>query len=63
LPVVLYGFETLSLILREKHKLRLFENWVLRGVFGPNKDEVAGEWRKFIMRSFMICTPHPIFCG
>ena len=46
LPVVLYGCETWSLTLREERKLRVFENRVLRLVFGPKKDEVRGEWRK-----------------
>jgi hypothetical protein len=46
LPLVLYGCETWSLILREEHRLRVFENWVLRRIFGPKKDEVTGEWRK-----------------
>jgi hypothetical protein len=46
LPVVLYGCETWSLILREKLRLRVFENRVLRRIFGPKKDEVTGEWRK-----------------
>jgi hypothetical protein len=46
LPVVLYGCETWSLTLREKHRLRVFENRVLRRIFGPTRDEVTGEWRK-----------------
>jgi hypothetical protein len=46
LPVVLYGCETWSLILREKHRLRVFENRILRRLFGPKRDEVTGEWRK-----------------
>ena len=46
LPVALYGCETWSLTLREERKLRVFENRVLRRVFGPNRDEVTGEWRK-----------------
>jgi hypothetical protein len=46
LPVVLYGCETWSLTLREEHRLRVFENRVLRGMFGPKGDEVTGEWRK-----------------
>jgi len=46
LPVVLYGCETWSLILREEHGLRVFEIRVLRRVFGPKRDEVTGEWRK-----------------
>jgi hypothetical protein len=46
LPVVLYGCETWSLTLREEHRLRVFENRVLRRIFGPKKNEVTGEWRK-----------------
>jgi hypothetical protein len=42
----MYGCETWSLTLREKHRLRVFENRVLRRVFGPKRDEVTGEWRK-----------------
>jgi len=45
LSVVLYGCETLSLILREERRLRVFENRVLRKVFGSKRDEVTGEWR------------------
>jgi hypothetical protein len=47
LPAVLYGCETWSLTLREKHRLRVFENRVLRRIFGPKRDEVTGECRKF----------------
>ena len=46
LPVVLYGCETLSLTLREEHRLRVFENRVLRRIFGPKRNEVTGEWKK-----------------
>jgi hypothetical protein len=46
LPVVLYGCETWSLTLREQHRLRVFENRVLRRIIGPKRDEVTGEWRK-----------------
>jgi hypothetical protein len=46
LPVVLYGFETWSLALSEEHRLRVFENRVVRRKFGPKEDEVKGEWRK-----------------
>jgi len=46
LPVVLYGCEAWSLTLREERKLRVFENMVLRRIFGPRRDEVMGEWRK-----------------
>jgi hypothetical protein len=46
LPVVLYGCETWSLTISEEHRLRVFENNVLRRIFGPKRDEVTGEWRK-----------------
>ena len=46
LPVVLYGCETRSLTFREERKLRVFENMVLRRIFGPRREEVMGEWRK-----------------
>jgi hypothetical protein len=46
LRVVLYGCETWSLTLREEHRLRVFENRVLRRIFGPKRAEVTGEWRK-----------------
>jgi hypothetical protein len=47
-PVVLYGCETWSLALREKHRLRVFENRVLRRIFGLRRDEVMGGWRKLL---------------
>jgi hypothetical protein len=53
--VVLYGCETWSLILREEHRLRMFENNVLR-TFGPKRDEVTGVEGNYIMRSFITCT-------
>ena len=46
LLVVLYGCETWSLTLREERRLRVFENKVLRRIFGPRRDEVTGEWRR-----------------
>jgi hypothetical protein len=46
LPVILYGCETWSLTLREQQRLRVFENRVLRRIFGPKRDEVTGEWRR-----------------
>ena len=46
LPVILYGCETWSLTLREERKIRVFENRVLRRIFGPKRDEVTREWRK-----------------
>jgi hypothetical protein len=45
LPVVLYGFLTWSLTLREKHRLKVFENRVLRRISGPKRNE-TGDWRK-----------------
>jgi hypothetical protein len=62
LPVVLYGCETWSLMLRKEHILRVFENRVLRRIFGPKRDEVMGERRKLtcITRSFVICTLHQV---
>jgi len=46
LPFVLYGCETWSLTLKEERRQRVFENRVLRRVFGSKRDEVTGEWRK-----------------
>ena len=46
MPIILYGYETWSLTLREESRLRVFENRVLRKIFGPKRDEVKGEWRK-----------------
>jgi hypothetical protein len=46
LPVVLYGFESWSLTLRKECRLRVFENRVLRRIFGPKRDEETGEWRR-----------------
>jgi hypothetical protein len=45
-PVVLYGCETWSVTLRGEHRLRVFENRVLKGIFGPKRDDVMGERRK-----------------
>ena len=63
LPVVLYGCETWSLTFREELRLRVFENRVLRRVFGPKMDEVTGNGQNYIMRSLAICTPYPTLCG
>jgi sorting nexin-29 len=46
LPVVLYGRETWSLMLREEHRLRVFQNRVLRRIYGPKRDQVTVGWRK-----------------
>jgi hypothetical protein len=42
--VVFYGCETRSLVLREEHRLKVFENRVLRRMFAPKREEVAGSW-------------------
>jgi hypothetical protein len=57
LLVILYGCETWSLTLRKEHKLRVFENTVLRRIFGPKKNEVTGEWRKFHIEELHILYP------
>jgi hypothetical protein len=44
--MVLYGSENWPLTLREEHRLRVFENRVLRRIFGPQRDEVTGRWRQ-----------------
>ena len=46
LPFVLHGCSTWSLTLREERRLRVFENRVLRRIFGLKRDQVTGEWRK-----------------
>jgi len=46
LSVVLYGFKTWSLTLKEERSLRVFENRELRKIFGLKRDEGAGDWRK-----------------
>jgi hypothetical protein len=63
LPVVLYGCETWSLTMREESRLRVFEDRVLRRVFGPKRDKVTGNGENYIMRSLVICSPYPILCG
>jgi hypothetical protein len=44
--IKMYGCETLSLTLREEHRLRVFENRVLRRIFGPKRNDMTGGWRK-----------------
>ena len=59
LPVVLYGCETWSLILREERRLWVFENRVLGRIFGPKRDEVTEEWRKLHNEELndLYCSP------
>jgi hypothetical protein len=52
LPEVLYGCETLSLTLRKNHRLRVFENRVLRRIFGSKRDEVTAGWKKLHNEGF-----------
>jgi len=49
--------------LREERRLRVFENTVLRRVFGPKRDEVTGEWRKLHNEELKDLYPYPVFCG
>jgi hypothetical protein len=57
--VVLYGCETWSLTVRDEHKLRVFENGVLRRIFGPTRDGVLGGWRKLHNEELhnLYCSP------
>jgi hypothetical protein len=63
LPVVLYGCETWSLSLREEHRLRVFENRVLRSIFGPKRDEVTEGWRKLLIEALHGLYSHPVLLG
>ena len=63
LPVVLYGCETWSLTLREVRRLRVFENSVLRRIFGPRRDQVTGEWRKLHNKELSDLYSLPILLG
>jgi hypothetical protein len=49
-----------SLTLREERRLRVFEKRVLMRIFGPERDEVTGEWRRLHIRGLMICTRHQV---
>jgi len=59
---VSYGCE-MSLTLKKEHKLRMFENRVLRKILGSKKDEVTEGGEGYITRTFMICTAHRILFG
>jgi hypothetical protein len=62
LPVVLYGCETWSLTLKEECRLRVFENRVLRRIFGPKRDEVMGDWRKLFNEELRDLYSSPSNC-
>jgi hypothetical protein len=62
LPIGLYGCETWSFTLREEQRLRVFENRVLRRIFGT-KSEEDGSWENCIMMNFIICILHRILFG
>ena len=59
MPVVLYGCETWSLTLRKERRQRVFENRVLRRIFGSKRDEVTGEWRELHNEELnnLYCSP------
>jgi hypothetical protein len=63
LPVVLYGCETWSVIMREERRLRVFENRVLRRVSGPNRDEVTGVWTELHNEELndLYCSPNIVW--
>jgi len=63
LLVVLYGCETWSLKLKEESKPRVFENRVLRRIFGPKTDYVTGEWIKLYNEKLNYLYPNTILCG
>jgi len=60
---LVYWHETWSLLLREEHRLRVFENRVLRRIFGSKRDEITVAAGECIMRSFMVRTLHEITAG
>ena len=62
MPVILRGCETWSVALREKHRMRVFDNRVLRKILGPKRDEVTREWRRLHNEEIndLYCLPNVI---
>ena len=60
LPIILYGCETRSLTLREKRRLRVFQNRMLRRIFGPKRNKVTAEWIKLHNEELndLYCSPN-----
>jgi len=63
LSVYLYGCESWSHVLREGYRLRVFQNKVMRRIFGPKREEVTGDTENYVKRWAMICTHHQILFG
>jgi hypothetical protein len=67
LPVIMYGCEAWSLTLREEHRLRVFENRVVRRMFGPKRDEVTGEWKMlnseelYVMQNYFLLSTYTTY--
>jgi hypothetical protein len=59
LSFILCGYENWSLTLMEEHFVRVFQNKVLRRIFGPRRDEVTGEWRELYNEELndLYCSP------
>jgi len=61
LPIVVYGCEIWSLTLREERRLRVFENRVLRGIFGHKRNDIAGEWKTIhVALNDLYCSPNNV---
>ena len=63
MPAVLYGCETWSLTSRKDRRLRVFDNRVLRRIFGPKMDEMTEEWRKIHNEELngLYCSPNIVW--